>query len=196
MAKQLLLTGIHAIEGSDKNFHAVGVFVDISKRYTQKYGLLLNDKPYFSLKSALEDIKQTHIDEIVKSADPHKDMDLMYTVSPKRDGIGETINATLVGWHLDYKKNPDRKRSPGMVIVNAGFMFNGEVHFSCIDKLEVDKHATQQDIRDIIETYVETAKGSFEFGSPVEVEVVPSGASAARYVMKELIDTYNRNKNE
>ena len=194
MAKRLLLTGVHAVEGSDNTFHAVGVFVDISKRYTEKYGLLLNSAPYSSLKSALDDIRASHVDDIVDVAEPHKDMDTMYTIPPNRDGIGETINATLVGWHLDYKKNANRKRSPGMVIVNAGFMYNGEVHFACIDKLEVDKEATEDDIQDIIETYVETAKATFEFGSHVEVNIVPAGASSAKYVMKELIDNYKANK--
>lgn len=194
MTTRLLLSGVHAIPGPNETYHAVGVFVEITKDYTEKYGLLLNSEPYSSLKSALEDIKKSHIDDIVSIRNPHKDMDRMYAKPPNRDSIGESFNAIMVGWHLDYKKNSKKKRSPGMVTVNAGFLYDGEVHFSCIDKLEIDKDATADDVQDIIETYTETAKASFEFGSMATVQVVPAGATSAKYVMKELIAQYNNTK--
>ena len=184
-----LLTGLHAIKSQTGNYHAVAVYLDMCQDFVKRYGLLLNEEPFEDLNEILDDMDLVINEDLLSAlcTSAEKELDQLVIYHPNRDQIGQVVQGTLVGWHLDYKRNK-KKRGPSVVLTNAALMIDGAVHFVCIDKFEVmDENMDSETFKEVVESYMQTIRTAYRLGDDMLLDIVPLGKNYARYTLKEHI---------
>jgi len=189
MTDEKVFSGIHAVKSNTGNFHAVAVFLDVCNEFVNRYGLLLNEEPYDNLNEVLDDMERLCENDIL-SICQYEDLDQIDIYHPTRDQVGEVVKGKLVGFHIDYKRQPKKSKRSPVLLANVAVLINGEVHFVCADKMEIpignyDSESFSESI--IVRTYMQDVWEKFIFGDEVSLDIVPLGRHRARYVLKEIL---------
>lgn len=192
-----VLCGIHALKQKNADtYFPVSVYFTLKNSYAERETGLFCDESYPSLDHTLDALDTLllefkdktvagleYTEEELLSDDVRLDKLIVYY--PDRKEIGEHVQGTIVGWHVDLKINANKKKSPAVLLSNIAWMNNkNEVHYVVTDKMDLPPMSEEDIVATIDEAFKEMCN-HYKLGGNIGLDVVPVGKHRARYCLAE-----------
>ena len=192
-----VLCGFHAlqsIEGSD--YYPVLVYYKLDDNLSfRETGLAVNERCE-TLEEALDvlddlsycmnyDCSESEEDFDPLNLRSNVELDALTVKFPGRSEIGNIMKGKVVGWHIDFKTNANKKHATPCLITNIAWMSDdGGVGFVVVDKMSI-KSSGPAGTRAGIHKLFRLVTSRYKLGGELELQVVPVGKSLARYTLTE-----------
>ena len=192
-----VLCGFHALQSIDGNdYFPVLVYYKLDNQFSiRETGLAVNEKCE-SLDEALDVLDEltycmnTTCVEKEEDFDPLNlnstlELDTLTVTFPRRSEIGDIVKGKVVGWHIDFKTNANKKHATPCLITNIAWMSDdGDLGFVVVDKMSI-KSSSPVGTRAGIHKLFRLVTSKYKLGGEIELQVVPVGKTLARYTLTE-----------
>ena len=186
MAK--ILIGLHS-QQDRKNpsaFYIVGTYLDVENGKTLRETALLENSSVHNP----EEVVKAYVDgegSIIGEYDETPEGNEIKTerlriYHPPKERVGDEVDMTICGWHVDYKTNK-RFGKPELVVVIAARDSRGRLNFINAHKQTFSPKSAEH-LEDLMAQQFKTAIEGFPVGYTISTEILPLGKDRAKFSVK------------
>lgn len=196
-----ILCGVHTLkERNGESYYPVAVYLDVSKKYAERETCLLRsarstdiETVWAVIEKDMEECTEEGVYEWPHFVGNHDtenipgSLDGLRLYHPTKNKIGEEVQGTVVGWHIDYRTNAGKSSNP-VILGNVCFHDHLQrVNFVTVAKHHLDKAPTNQELVSLMAVAFEKLSDKFKLGGSCVIDIVPVGKERARFVMREYV---------